>query len=271
MPMPAIFPGIARLVVFVRSMRRTKPHPATALRPDAPTLPDVSHLGGRAALYLLALVRARHSRKRVAPTPKGSDAVLSALSTLGLIQVDSGLEGPVVSGDTPTWSYTWSALPFEELEKCLTDYLLQRGREPEYAVTWLRVWQELLPQEVTAYLQHQLRLHHFPEVYLGELARLQMPADANYSLGHWRYACWASVRSMASVSLQYPGNAEILKFTLGSELPRRLKMAQGSKEGKLCFSASHTLPDSALTTVFATMATDLGDQFWMAPPSLELI
>ncbi len=258
-------------MAFVRSMRKAKPYSASSPRPDGPTLPDVGHLGGRAALYLLALVRAHHSRKRVAPTAKGSDAVLSALSTLGLIQVDSGLEGPVVSGHRPAWSYTWSALKFEELEKCLTDYLLQRGREPEYAVTWLRVWQELLPQEVMAYLEHQLRLHHFSDVYLGELARLQMPHDVNYSLGHWRYACWASVRSMASVSLQYPGNAEILKFTLGSELPRRLKMAQGSKEGKLCFSASHTLPDSALTTVFANIATNLGDQFWMVPPSMTAI
>lgn len=270
MPMPPL-PGNARLVAFVRSMRKTKPHPTSTPRPDGPTLPDVSHLGGRAVLYLLAVVRAHHSRKRVAPTPKGSDAVLSALSTLGLIEVDPGLEGFVVPGDTPAWSYTWPAVPFEELESYLTDYLLQRGREPEYAMTWLRVWQELLPQEVMAYLQHQLRLHHFPDLYMSELARLIQPHDASYSLGHWRYACWASVRSMASVSLQYPGNAEILKFTLSSEMPRRLKMARRSTEGKLCFSASHTLPDSALTTVIATVATDLGDRYWMVPPSLAAI
>ncbi len=255
-------------MAFVRSMRKTKPRPAVAPRFDAPTLPDVGHLGGRAALYLLALVHAHQSRKRVAPTPKGTDAVLSALSTLGLIQTDAALMSPLTHTDAQPWSYTWSAVPFDELEAYLRDYLMQRGRQQDYAVMWLRVWQELLPQEVTAYLQHQLRLHHFPDVYLGELARLQMPHDVMYSLGHWRYACWASVRSMASVSLQYPGNAEILKFTLASELPRRLRMAQGSQEGKLCFSPSHTLPDSALTTVFATAATDLGDRFWMVPPSL---
>lgn len=252
-------------------MRKAKPQPASAPRPDAPTLPDVGHLGGRAALYLLAFVHAHQSRKRVAPTPRGTDAVLSALSTLGLIQIDPAPEFHVTHSDVHNWSYTWPAVAFSELESCLREYLMLRGHQQDYAMTWLRVWQELLPQEVTAYLQHQLRLHHFPDIYLDELARLQMPHDASYSLGHWRYACWASVRSMASVSLQYPGNAEILKFTLGSELPRRLKMARGSMEGKLCFSASRTLPDSALTTVFATIATDLGDRFWMVPPSLELI
>lgn len=230
-------------------------------------------LGGRAALYLLALVRAHHGRVRVAPTPHGTDSVLSVLATLGLIRIDSEFrpESHVTVGDKIAWTYTWPHVPFNALEEELTQHLTSDRYRNDYATTWLRVWQELIPLEVTAYLQHQLRIHQFGDVFLTELTPLLVPNESRYSLGHWRYACWAAVRSMASISLQYPGNASILKFTLGSELPRRLKLAQGSLEGKLCFSPSHSLTDSALTTTFSTIATNLGNAFWIAPPTLELI
>lgn len=230
-------------------------------------------LGGRAALYLLALVRAHHGRMRVAPTPQGTESVLLVLATLGLIRIDSEFqpESHVTVGDKIAWTYTWPHVPFCALEEGLTQHLTSDRYRGDYATTWLRVWQELIPLEVTAYLQHQLRIHQFGDVFLTELTPLLVPNESRYSLGHWRYACWAAVRSMASISLQYPGNAAILRFTLGSELPRRLRLAQGSLEGKLCFSPSHSLPDSALTTTFSTIATDLGNEFWIAPPGLEQI
>ncbi|WP_232372065.1 hypothetical protein [Xanthomonas hydrangeae] len=194
------------------------------------------------------------------------------LDALGVIRIEpkAGLDSHAIAGDKIPWSYTWPHVPFGELEVRLKHYLQSEAQEPRYAEMWLRVWQELVPQDVTAYLRHQLRIHQFPDFFLVELARLLMPYDSRYSLGHWRYACWAAVRSMASISLQYPGNVEMLRSTLGSELPRRLRLTQGSLEGKLCFSPSHSLPDCALTSVFCGIATSLGDRYWMSPPSLEL-
>ena len=242
-------------------------------RPDAPTIGDVRHLGGRGALYLLALVQAHHSRARLAPTLEGTQGVLSVLDALGVIRLDQQIRphSHIVAGDNIAWTYTWPNVPFSELDARLRKHLKENGHESTYAETWLRVWQELIPQEVTAYLQHQLRIHQFGDFFLAELTRLRLHDDAHYSLGHWRYACWAAVRSMASVSLQHPGNVEILRFTLGSELPRRLKLAQGSMEGKLCFSPSHSLPDCAMTAVFSSIATGLGDKYWISPPALALL
>lgn len=242
-------------------------------RPDAPTISDVRHLGGRGALYLLALVQARHARTRVAPTVEGTHSVLTVLDALGVVRVEpeAGPDSYTIDGDKIAWSYTWPHVLFEELEVRLKDYLQSEAQEPPYAEMWLRVWQELVQQDVTAYLRHQLRIHQFPDFFLVELARLLMLYDSSYSLGHWRYACWAAVRSMASISLQHPGNVEMLKSTLSSELPRRLRLTQGSLEGKLCFSPSYSLPDCALTSVFSTVATRLGDRYWMSPPALELI
>ena len=134
----------------------------------------------------------------------------------------------------------------DELQGCLTAYLTTAGRSKDFSDTWLRVWHELMPAEVIAYLQYQLRIHQFSDAFLEELAKLMVPNESRYSLGHWRYACWASVRSMASVSLQHPGNVELLKFTLATELPRRLQFAHGSQQGKLCFSPPHSIPMSCL-------------------------
>ena len=254
-------------------MNSTEPYPVDTERPDAPIIRDVPHLGGRAAVYLLALVHAHNARVRVAPTLQGTHAVLSALTMFGLIRLDPQLQSGshAVVGEKVAWIYTWPRIPFNELEGFLDEYLRGEGRLEMYSATWLALWQELIPQEVTAYLQHQLRIHHFGDHFLAELASVLVPNESRYSLGHWRYACWAAVRSMASVSLQYPGNTEILRFTLASELPRRLKLAQGALEGKLCFSPSYSLPDSALTTVISTIATNLGDKFWISPPAIELL
>lgn len=88
---------------------------------------------------------------------------------VGVIRFDHQAfpESNTVTGDKLAWSYTWAHVPFAELDARLKDYLRTAAQEPPYAETWLRVWQELVPQEVTAYLQHQLRIHHFPEIFLG--------------------------------------------------------------------------------------------------------
>jgi hypothetical protein len=103
----------------VGSMKSPDPCPIDVGRPDAPSIPDVRSWGGRAALYLLALVRAHHSRARIAPTTQGTREVLAVLATLGLIRIDEEFapEGQIVAGDKKmSWAYTWPHIPFAELE-----------------------------------------------------------------------------------------------------------------------------------------------------------
>lgn len=240
-----------------------------AARPDAPIISDIDHLGSRGALYLLALVQAHQARQRVAPTQEATASLLSLLDALGVVRAEphstpvSNLTFP----DKLPWTYTWLHVPFDGLEERLTSYLSATGRTERYADGWLRVWQELLSAEVVAYFHYQLRLHQFSDAFLADLVPLLSPDESRYSLGHWRYACWASARSMASVSMQHPGNMELLKFTLRNELPRRLKIALDSPDEKLCFSPSYSIPDSMLSNLFATVATNLGENFWRSPPN----
>jgi hypothetical protein len=246
---------------------------AGAARPDAPIIGDIAHLGGRGTLYLLALVQAHQLRQHVAPTPEATASLLSVLDALGVVRAEHHPTpaSNVTYPDRLPWSYTWPHVPFHGLEARLANYLSTTGRSKLYADTWLRVWQELLSAEVTAYLQYQLRLHQFSDAFLAELMPLLSPNESRYSLGHWRYACWVSVRSMASISLQHPGNVELLKFTLRSELPRRLQIAMEAPGEKFCFSPSYSIPDCALSKVFSSVATDLGDTFWRSPPTYDLL
>lgn len=249
--------------------------PATvaAPRPDAPIISNIEHLGGRGALYLLALVQGQQTRQRVAPTQEATAALLSLLDALGVVRAEphptriSNFTFP----DKLPWTYTWFHVPFDSLEERLTNFLSATGRTELYADAWLRIWQELLPGEVIAYFQHQLRLHQFSDAFLADLVSLLVPDESRYSLGHWRYACWASARSMASVSEQHPGNMELLKFTLRNEMPRRLKIALASPDEKLCFSPPYSTTDCMLCHVFATVATSLGENFWKSPPSVNAL
>lgn len=246
---------------------------AVAARPDAPLIVNIAHLGGRGALYLLALVQGHQLRQRVAPTQEATAAVLSVLHALGVVRAEHHPTPAsyLTFGDKLPWSYTWPHVPFDELKNRLVDHLSSAGRGTLYADTWLSLWQELISAEVVAYVQHQLRLHQFGDIFLAELTPLLVPNESHYSLGHWRYACWASVRSMASVALQHPGNEELLKYTLRNELPRRLQAALESPDGKLCFSPSYSVPTCALSTALSSVATNLGDSYWKSPPTLRLL
>ncbi len=246
---------------------------AGATRLDAPIISDIAHLGGRGTLYLLALVQAHQLRQHVTPTPELTASLLSVLDALGVVRAEHHPTpaSNVTFPEKLPWSYTWFHVPFEGLDDRLASYLSTAGRSTLYAETWLRVWQELLSAEVVAYLQYQLRLHQFSDVFLGELFSLLAPNETRYSLGHWRYACWVSVRSMASASLQHPGNVELLKFTLRNELSRRLQIALDSPGEKFCFSPSYSIPSSALSSIFSSVATGLGDKFWKSPPAYSLL
>ena len=246
---------------------------SVVLRPDAPSINDVPQLGGRGALYLLALVQAQQARQRVAPTLDATANLLSVLDSLGVVRFEHHQTptSNLTVGDQLPWTYTWPQIPFDGLERSLIDYLTGQGRSAAFAETWLRIWQELIPSEVIAYLQHQLRIHQFSDVFLAVLSPLLLARESRYSLGQWRYACWASVRRMASVSLQQPGNEEILRVTLGTELPRRLQIALGAPEGKLCFSPSHSIPTCALSSALFHVATSLEDDFWRSPPAIDLL
>ena len=243
------------------------------LRPDAPVIRDIKDLGGRAALYLLSLIQANHLHQRVTPTQDATITLLRFLDALGVVRAEQNLTpvSNVTLGDKLPWSYTWAFVEEDRLQERLTEYLTNLSQSTLYADTWLRIWKEIIPGEVVAYLQHQLRIHRFSDVLLAELAPLFVQNESRYSLGQWRYACWASVRSMASVSLQYPDNLDLLKFTLANELPRRLQIASGSAGDRFSFGPAHSIPACALTNVFSNVATHLADTFWRSAPAIELI
>ncbi len=64
---------------------------------------------------------------------------------------------------------------------------------------------------------------------------------------------------------------ELLKFTLRNELPRRLQIALDSPGDKFCFSPSYSIQNSALSSVFSSVATQLGDNFWRLAPAYNLL
>lgn len=244
-----------------------------SLRPDAPDIGGIAQLGGRGALYLLALMRAHQLRERIAPTLEASKALLTVLDAIGTIQIDvrPTPQTKTTIGDRLPWSYTWLNVPTDLLQLQLVEYLTSVGRGTLYANTWLRVWEELIPAEVISYLQKQLSMHQFSHVFVSEIVPLLATSALCYSLGQWRYACWASVRTMTSVSLQFPGNVELLKLTLANELPRRLQVASRSSGEKFCFAPANSTPACALTTVLSTVATQLNETFWKSPPDISLI
>lgn len=239
----------------------------------APRIPDIAHLGVRGSLYLLALVKAHHECQRVTPTNEGTCALIATLQTLGIVRLTVSQErgAYITVGDRVMWSYTWDATPFAHLEHELSEHLMMHRATRQHAATWLSVWQELLVLEVKAYFQNQLRLHSFDPQLAAEIEPFLSPRESRYSLGQWRYACWATVRSMASTALQYPGNSEVIRFTLVDELFRRLRLTQDAPSDKLCFSPARSIPVSAITTIFSCVATNLGDEFWRQPPSLDAI
>lgn len=252
--------------------RLAMPAPGPTAPVDAPAITTVRGLGGRGALYLLALIRAQPMRQPVGPTPAACSIVLSTLDALGVIRRgrDTVWMGqPTRGGDLP-WVYAWPYVPFAQLESELHEFLLTQGRTALFADAWFRIWEELLPEEITGYFLHQLRLHRFPDEFADALAPLLPPRLSSFSLGQWRYACWATVRRMASVSLQQPGNNDLLRTTASAELQRRLVLTQQAAS-TLCFSPSLSLPDCTLAEALYSVATPLGENYWRCPPLRALL
>lgn len=237
---------------------------------DAPELGSIEALGGRGALYLLALAQSHNHGRRLAPTRDATASVLLVLSALGVVHTDTTATSNVTyGGDGLHWSYSWAAEPYAGLEERLSDYLATHGRHARFAETWLRIWRELFPPEVTSYLRYHLRAHGFDTRHEKLLEPIMAAHAGSFAIGHWRYACWASVRSMASKALQHPGDEDLLNKTLILELPRRLRLAFNAPGDNLCFSPSYSMSPYTLSTALATVATDLGDEVWKSVPNIE--
>jgi hypothetical protein len=242
-------------------------------RPGCPSIPDVTHLGPRGALYLLALLESKETGDRVTPIDAGTRDVLRLLDALGVISDDPAAT-PVTyytPWDTHPWRYTWHHIPLLGLTDALRTQIRSFASDRIHGPTWLQHWHELIAMEVKAYLFHLLRSHHFDDRLAGVLDPHFKANSNTYSLGQWRYAVWAAIRAMSSVAVRHPRNFELLEDALHTHLPKRLAIARNSHDGSLCFSRSRGMPDSTLSRVFTTIATDLGDRYWQYPPSLAEI
>ncbi len=198
--------------------------------------------------------------------------MLAVLSALGIIHTEvTAISNITKGGEALHWTYLWTSEPYAGLEQRLIDFLTSEGRHPRFSPTWLRIWLELFPPEVFSYLHRQLRTHRLGNHYSELLAPILASHAGHFAVGHWRYACWAAVRSMASIALRHPGDDELLGSTLIEEIPRRLRMAINAPGDDLCFSQSYAVPPYMLSTALASVATSLGDAVWKSVPSLELL
>jgi hypothetical protein len=242
-------------------------------RSDSPILPDVRHLGPRAALYLLSLLRSQASGERLTPTTEATARVLQTLHALGVITIDPADHGncPTMQVERHRWVYTWGYVPADELEAELIGYLTKDCRRPPYDVVWLGIWRELVNEEIGAYLHHQLRLNHFSTAFLQELPPHTSSGVLENSLGQWRYALSATVQSMAATADQHPGHGELIRYVLNKELPQRLVSIRGSQDERYCFPPPCSPPEPSLVRVFQSVATELRERYWREPPTLQVL
>ncbi|WAC64022.1 hypothetical protein OVA13_04365 [Pseudoxanthomonas sp. SL93] len=221
-------------------------------------------------MELLALVESQRTRTpvRVSSSRELTASLLNRLDALGIIRNDGAALINTTSVEGLAWSYSWT-IPWRSLRSQLIEFLTTQGRDPSFANGWLRIWRELFMGEAEACLRHQLQISQLERVYFASSASALMADVQRYSLGQWRYACWAAVRTMKNMAAQHPGNHELLKLILETELPYRLEMALKSRRIEFCFGSYDSLPDCALAKSFSHVATALGDKFWKEVPTLE--
>lgn len=239
-----------------------KAFPPNRARLGGPVLEDVTQLGPRGALYLLAAMRAHSRHKRLAPTDCLSDSVLIHLDVLGVVDAHASDHSTQHPRTPPTVRYTWNAYPEARVCRALQTYLSGLRARPELKPLWLELWRALHRTEIEAMFWRNLARRNLPERFITSLTAA-VGNIGNYSLGQWQPALRSTVQSMACAWHAYPGNAEFASCVLAGELPRRLAASRCE------WRAFPTQGRCTLASCLATAATSMGPDYWRCVPALE--
>lgn len=236
-------------------------------RSDAPIIHGIESLGGRAAVYLLALIRAARLGQRLAPTDELASDISMTLDILGVIRTipPGSFQGTRTNRSRAPWVYTWRSEPIRGLEQRLRDYLTSEGRQKTHGSTWEDLWRTLVLAETTAFLREQLIFHQLSVRHGCQVSGWIGKNISEHSLAHWLHACMASVRCMATMRTVYPMNHTLLQLTLDRELRARADQKPSDVELTPKFGGY----SSTVATILATVATQIGDAYWKSVPKRE--
>lgn len=239
----------------------------------------LDELGIPAVLDLGALLVAQAQRLPVAPTHRGTFALLGRLRDLGVIELpwpEPRWAVPVDACETPLEAVQWRLTPSFGSRRDLTDVATDRLRQTRWDETsgasGVATWRELSVMEGERYFEYQLAKHHLDPQWAQDIGYVQQGLGAVLSAANWRYCAWATVRHAASLMAQaLRADPAGLRQAMYADLRRRaLSLATGEwTQGT--FVPRQPLPDSALSRLFASDLTGLGSAFWTSAPSLQAL
>jgi hypothetical protein len=243
--------------------------------PVAP--PTLDDLGIQGCLALAALLTAQERRIPVAPTRRLTLSMMHALREQGIIEApwpDARWELDPTAEETPIeqiqWRYSWSCYVRPSLLVALEEYLEEIPHDDYGLASRVRLWNDLTASEAERFFESQLAKHHFDTAWASDLGfvirdgRLMMP------IAQWRYCCWAATRYGASIAQQLRGvEPTAVREGIYAELRKRaLRLANGDWTN-CAFVPFHPVPESAVSRLYASRLTRLGQAFWTLPAEAE--
>lgn len=239
-----------------------------------PTLQD---LGIQGCLALAALLTAQDRRIVVAPTQRLTLSMMHKLREQGIIEApwpDTRWELDPIAEQTPIeqiqWRYSWSHYLRPGLLVVLEEYLDEIPHDDHGLASRVRLWNELTTSEAERFFESQLARHHFDITWASDLGYLVRDTRFVMSIAQWRYCCWAATRHGASIAQQSRGaEPAVVREGIYAELRKRaMRLANG--DWKNCaFPPFHPVPESAISRLYASRLTRLGEAFWTLPPVAE--
>jgi hypothetical protein len=232
-----------------------------------------------AVLDLGALLVAQAQRLPVAPTHRGTFALLGRLRDIGAIELpwpDPRWAAPVDARETPLEAIQWRLTRGFGSTRDLTDAAIDRLRQTRWDETsgasGVAIWRELSVMEGERYFEYQLAKHHLDPQWAQDIGYVQQGIGAVLSAANWRYCAWATVRHATSLMAQaLRADPAGLRQAMFADLRRRaLALATGEwTQGS--FAPRQPLPESARSRLFATDLSGLGPTFWTSAPTLPAL
>lgn len=251
------------------------------------TLPaTLDDLGLSAALDIGALAMSQSRRVKVAPTRRGTVALMERLRALGLVDVpwpDARWEVAPDARETPMeglqWRLAWDAYVPDGLADACSEYLRTLPRDDIGIALRLRLWRDLVIAEAESYFEYQLDKHQFDLSWAQDLAFVARETKLELSAAQWRYCAWAATRQGASFHLQQrtPDSSRV-REVIHTELARRIGPVASGQWSNTSFAPRSSTPDNALVHLFVQDLTSLGPLFWshvpgelalLAPPAAQ--